>query len=212
MDAASADSCALQGTSRHAEAFGSLGVHVVEVRHGRAARALDGLIIPGGESTTLLNLMRGRAVVRGAARFHARGRCAVRYVRGGDPAGDARSIRPTQPSLGLLDATIRRNAYGRQVDSFEPRSRIDGCRDPSRRRRSSSARRASSSIGAEVEVLARCAASRYWCARGRLLAATFHPELTDDDSLQRMFVDMTKSMQVWITTNVKSSPRTGAAP
>ena len=96
-------------------------------------------------------------------------------------------VDPPQPSLGLLDVVVERNAYGRQVDSFEARAAT--------RRRStgpcaacSSARRASGRRGPAVEVLARLADEPVLVRQGRVLAATFHPELAADDRLHRRFL------------------------
>ena len=111
---------ALQGDfAAHAAAFRELG-QVREVRRVAELDGLAGLMIPGGESTTLLNLMRDEPWFEALRRFHDSG-----GVLAGTCAGAillAREVRPRQASLGLLDAVIERNAYGRQVDSFEAAS------------------------------------------------------------------------------------------
>ena len=109
---------ALQGDfAAHAAAFRDLGVPVREVRRVAELEGLSGLMIPGGESTTLLNLMRDEPWFEAMRRFHDEG-----GVLAGTCAGAillARDVRPRQRSLALLDAVIERNAFGRQVDSFE---------------------------------------------------------------------------------------------
>ena len=177
---------ALQGDfAAHAAAFRDLGVPVREVRRVAELEGLAGIMVPGGESTTLLNLMRDEPWFEALRRFHAEG-----GIVAGTCAGAillSRGVRPRQPSLGLLDAVIERNAWGRQVDSFE--ARVD----------------ATASLGGpmdavfiraprfralfpEVEVLARYAGEPVLVQQGRVVAATFHPELTRSRALHRHLV------------------------
>ena len=166
---------ALQGDfAAHAAAFHETGVEVREVRRVAQLDGLCGLMIPGGESTTLLNLMADEPWFDALRRFHAGG-----AVVAGTCAGAillAREVRPSQPSLGLLGATIERNAYGRQVDSFE--AQVDApalggaleavfIRAPRFR-----------ALDPEVEVLGRYAAEPVLVRHGNVVAGTFHPELT----------------------------------
>jgi 5'-phosphate synthase pdxT subunit len=177
---------ALQGDfEAHAAALRRVGAEVVEVRRVGELADLDGLVMPGGESTTLLNLMQDEPWFDGLRRFHARG-----GVLFGTCAGAillAREVRsPRQPSLGLLDAVVDRNAYGRQVDSFETRLAVPALgfevtgvfiRAPRFRQ-----------IGPGVEVLARYQDEPVLVRQGRILAATFHPEIAGDDRLHAWFV------------------------
>lgn len=178
---------ALQGGfAAHAEMVRRAGADPVEVRHPELA-GLAGLILPGGETTTLLNLMQDAPWFAELSAYHAAGgalwgTCAgaillSRKVRG-----------PEQPSLGLLDAEIERNAYGRQVDSFEVPLDLDGLggtiqavfiRAPRFTR-----------IGPEVEVLGRIEDQPVFVRQGRILAATFHPELSGDDRIHRCFIEL----------------------
>lgn len=166
---------ALQGGfAAHAAALREIGLEARELRRVRELEGLAGLVIPGGESTTLLNLMRDEPWFEALAAFHARG-----GVLAGTCAGAillSREVRPRQPSLALLDAVIERNAFGRQVDSFE--TRVDApalggaldavfIRAPRFR-----------ALFPEVEVLARHAGEPVLVRQGRVVAATFHPELT----------------------------------
>ena len=171
---------ALQGDfAAHAAAFRDAGAGAREVRRVSELDGLAGLVLPGGESTTLLNLMRDEPWFDALRAFHARG-----GVVSGTCAGAillSRDVRPRQPSLGLLDAVIERNAYGRQVDSFEASSR--------RQRRSARSTRVFiraprfRALGPEVEVLARYDGEPVLVRQGRVVAATFHPELTGSRAL-----------------------------
>ena len=166
---------ALQGGfAAHAAALREVGLEARELRRVRELAGLAGLVIPGGESTTLLNLMRDEPWFEALAAFHARG-----GVLAGTCAGAillSREVRPRQPSLALLDAVIERNAFGRQVDSFETRveapalgGALDAVFIRAPRFRA---------LFPEVEVLARHAAEPVLVRQGRVVAATFHPELT----------------------------------
>jgi len=178
---------ALQGDfAAHGEALRRVGARTCEVRRPDELQEIDGLIVPGGESTTLLKLMQDSPwferlrgfVADGGAVF---GTCAGAILL-------AKDVQPAQPSLGLLDVTIRRNAYGSQVDSFETDLEIEG-RERSFRAvfiRAPQFR----SIGEHVEVLARLNGEPVLVRQGKILAGTFHPELTNDDRLHREFVEL----------------------
>jgi 5'-phosphate synthase pdxT subunit len=166
---------ALQGDfAAHLHALREVGAEVREVRRVGELLGLAGLVLPGGESTTLLRHMEDEPWFDALVRFHQAG-----GVLFGTCAGAillARDVRPEQPSLGLLDAAVRRNAYGRQVDSFE--SVVDapslGGDLPALFIRAPRFER----LGPEVEVLATHGDEPVLLQQGRVLAATFHPELT----------------------------------
>ena len=173
---------ALQGDfGAHAAAFGEAGVRAREVRRVSELDGLPGLMIPGGESTTLLNLMRDEPWVEALRSFHDRG-----GVVAGTCAGAillSREVRPHQPSLGLLDAVIERNAFGRQVDSFEakveaapPIGPLDAVFIRAPRFRA---------LFPDVEVLGRHEGEPVLVRQGRVVAATFHPELTGSRALHQ---------------------------
>ncbi len=187
---------ALQGDfARHAAALGRCGVEAVEVRRPEELSEVDGLIIPGGESTTLLKLMDEWAFVPALEKFHAAGRpifgtCAGLIVL-------AREVEsPRQFSLGLIDVTVERNAYGRQRESFEASGTVtlDGRAHPLEMVfiRAPRIRR----VGAGVETLAEHHGEPVMARQGSVLVATFHPELTDDPAVHRYFCDVVSRARV----------------
>ncbi|HEX2483362.1 MAG TPA: pyridoxal 5'-phosphate synthase glutaminase subunit PdxT [Methylomirabilota bacterium] len=184
---------ALQGDfALHAEALRRAAVEPVEVRKPGALDDVDGLILPGGESTTLLHLMDAWDFEPAIRAFHASGRslfgtCAGLIVLAREVEG------PRQPSFGLVDVTVERNSYGRQRESFEAETRaaLGGGDDPLRMVfiRAPRIRRA----GPGVEVLARHGGDPVLAREGSVLVATFHPELTSDLTVHRYFCRMTEA-------------------
>ena len=179
---------ALQGDfAAHVGMLGQLGVETREVRRPAQLGGLNGLILPGGESTTLLNLMRDEPWFDELRRFHAQdgaifGSCAGAILV-------CREVQdPAQPSLGLLDAVVQRNGYGRQVDSFETDLEWVGHAGPLRAIFIRAPR--FRALGPEVEVLARLDGEPVLVQQGRILAGTFHPELTDDGRVHQHFVEL----------------------
>jgi len=174
---------ALQGDfAAHSAAFRDLGVPVREVRRVAELEGLAGLVIPGGESTTLLNLMRDEPWFEALHRLHDSG-----AILAGTCAGAillSREVRPRQPSLGLLDAVIERNAFGRQVDSFEARVTtapdLGGPMDAVFIRAPRFV-----ALFPDVKVLGRYRGEPVLVQQGRVIAATFHPELTRSRALHR---------------------------
>jgi pyridoxal 5'-phosphate synthase pdxT subunit len=183
---------ALQGDfALHARALEKCGAQVVEVRKPEQLADLDGLIIPGGESTTLLKLMDAWGFVPALEKFHADGRPIF-----GTCAGLILSARevsnPPQLSLGFIDVGVERNAYGRQRESFETagRARLDGREVPIEMVfiRAPRIRR----LGPAVETLATHGGEPVMARQGSVLVATFHPELTDDPTVHQYFCRMVK--------------------
>jgi 5'-phosphate synthase pdxT subunit len=176
---------ALQGDfEAHLRTLRDLGAPAREVRHAADLPGLRGLVIPGGESTTLLKLMAGEPWFDAIRAFHAHGGAILGTCAGAILL--AREVRPAQPSLGLLDAVIERNAWGRQVDSFEATlaaPELGGSlgaifiRAPRVR-----------AIGPGVAVLARHHGEPVLVQQGSLLAATFHPEIVGETRLHERFV------------------------
>ncbi len=182
---------ALQGAFlEHRAVLTGLGIESVEVRLPSHLEGLDGLILPGGESTTFAKLAVSfklmeplREMARSVPMF---GTCAGLVFMAKDCGRD-------QPLLGTMDIVVERNAFGRQVDSFEADLLIKGLgekpfhvvfiRAPVVR-----------CVGPDVEVLAALEDGRIVAVRqGIMLAAAFHPELTDDDRMHRFFLDIVRA-------------------
>ena len=169
---------AVQGAFReHAATLRRLGAEVVEVRLPEQLDGLDGLVIPGGESTAITHLMRLYGLEDALRRFDGAvlGTCAGLILLGRD-------------HLGLVDVAVDRNAYGRQVASFEADLDLAGDDEPLRGVfiRAPRVREA----GAEVEVLAEHDGQPVLLRQGRFLVATFHPELTDDTRVHARFLEL----------------------
>jgi 5'-phosphate synthase pdxT subunit len=183
---------ALQGDfAMHAKALARCGVDAVEVRKPAELAGVDGLIMPGGESTTLLKLMDEWGFVPALEKFHAEGRpifgtCAGLILLARDVEA------PKQFSLGLIDVGVERNAYGRQRESFEARGEasLDGRKAPVEMVfiRAPRIRR----VGPGVETLARHGDEAVMARQGSILVATFHPELTDDPTVHEYFCAMVR--------------------
>lgn len=180
---------ALQGDfEAHARALRRVGAEPREVRRCHELYGLRGLIMPGGESTTLLNLMADEPWFDALREFHRHGgglfgTCAGAILL-------AREVRrPRQVSLGLLDAVIERNAYGRQRESFEASFEFS----PTATAIHGVFIRAPRlcELGAGVEVLGRLRDEPVLVRQGHVLAGTFHPELSASNVLHRFFVEMT---------------------
>jgi pyridoxal 5'-phosphate synthase pdxT subunit len=168
---------ALQGNFReHASMLRSLGAEAVEVRKPEQLDGLDGLVIPGGESTTFMRLMGLYGLDDAVRRFDRPvfGTCAGMIVLDRD-------------HLGLVDVGVRRNAFGRQVASFETDLALVGDEQPIH----AVFIRAPwiDDVGPNVEVLAEVDGRPVLAREGRFLVAAFHPELTGDTRLHQLFLD-----------------------
>ena len=179
---------ALQGAFReHRHAFERLGAEVVEVRLPRQLEGLAGVVIPGGESTTMAKLMRDYGLDRALVEFHRAGgalwgTCAGAIALAADIVGF-----PHQPRLGLMDLSVVRNDYGRQVASFEADLDVDGLAEPFHALFIRAPRIAR--MGAGVRALARYGGDVVAAVEGRLMATVFHPELLGDDRVHALFLD-----------------------
>jgi 5'-phosphate synthase pdxT subunit len=177
---------AIQGDySAHAEALRESGAEPVEVRKPEQLAGLDGLILPGGESTTMLKFLEKRHFFDRLVEF-----CLSKPVFG-TCAGTillAREVRnPPQRSLAVLDAVVERNAYGRQIDSsiFTAETELRG--GPLEMVFIRAPRIVDTGTG--VEILARRDGSPTLIKKGMVMAATFHPELSHDRRVHRLFVE-----------------------
>jgi pyridoxal 5'-phosphate synthase pdxT subunit len=177
---------ALQGDfEAHGSALAEAGAEPVEVRTKEQLQSVDGLVIPGGESTTMLKLLHLEDLMQPLREFGARkpvfGTCAGAILLATQVSN------PLQESLGLMDIDVERNGYGRQLDSriveLEPEGLGGGdleavfIRAPIIRR-----------VGEGAHVLARYGADPVLVEQGRHMVATFHPELTRDPRIHRHFV------------------------
>ena len=181
---------ALQGAfSAHADILGTLGVRVVEVRLPRDLESVDALVMPGGESTTMSQLLESSGLFdairsRIASGMPVMGTCAGLILL----ATDVLDGRSDQRSFAALDVTVRRNAYGRQIDSFEAEVAVDGLDAPF----TAVFIRAPQieAVGPGVRTLANYGGAPVVVATDRILGMAFHPELTGDTRLHHMFVEM----------------------
>ena len=196
MSAARIGVLALQGDFReHLAALRDIGVVAVPVRRSGELDAVDGLVIPGGESTTMSHLLRELDLLeplraRLAAGLPAYGACAGMIMLASEILDAGVGGREAVP-LGGIDITVRRNAFGRQVDSFEGDVAFVGFDDPVHAVfiRAPWVER----VGSGVEVLARAAGHPVAVRQGAVLATAFHPEMTGDRRIHRLFVDMVNS-------------------
>jgi pyridoxal 5'-phosphate synthase pdxT subunit len=181
---------ALQGDVReHIRALEDAGATPVQVRYAQELNDVDALVLPGGESTTIGKLLDRFGLLdpvreRALAGMPLYGTCAGAILMANEISGDE----DAPHRLALMDVTVRRNAYGRQVDSFEGDldiPELDGAfravfiRAPVIER-----------IGDDVEVLARWQDHPVLVRQGHLLASTFHPEMTGDNRVHELFLEM----------------------
>ena len=182
----------LQGDfAAHGAALERAGAEPVYVRHAGQFAGLDGLVIPGGESTTMLKLLRYDGLMAPLEEFARRkpvfGTCAGAILMASEVSA------PAQESLGLMDIAVERNGYGRQVDSrvtsIEPDAEFERRTAPGKLEavfiRAPIIRR----VGNGAQVLARYAGDPVLVEQGRHLAATFHPELSADLRVHRLFLE-----------------------
>ena len=177
---------ALQGDfEAHGKALARAGAEAVEVRSAQDLVEVDGLVIPGGESTTMMKLLAEEKLLEPVREFGGRrpifGTCAGAILLASDVQN------PPQPSLGLMDIGVERNGYGRQLDSRITSLRPAGMekdleavfiRAPIIRR-----------VGKGAHVLATYQGDPVLVEEGRHLVATFHPELTDDPRIHLIFLN-----------------------
>ena len=179
---------ALQGDVReHLRILDELGVEAIPVKNPDSLESVDALVIPGGESTTIgkLSVRFGlieplrKAVEAGLPTY---GTCAGLIFLGASlTEGD-------QPLLGVLDVVVRRNAFGRQIDSFEADLDVAGLDEPFH----AVFIRAPwvEKVGAEVEILANVGEHPVMVRQSNIIASSFHPELTGDGRIHQLLLDM----------------------
>lgn len=170
------------GFEAHLSMLKELGAEVTEVRTPEDLDGLDGLVVPGGESTTIVKGIESAGLAPAIRAHHERGGAVLGTCAGMIVCDDAH--------LGLLDATARRNAFGRQLASFEADVEVEGLGDEPLRGvfiRAPWVER----WGPDVEVLASYGEHPVAVREGNVLACAFHPELTDDSRLHALFMAMT---------------------
>jgi 5'-phosphate synthase pdxT subunit len=182
---------ALQGAfARHAAVLSRLDAEPLEVRTPHHLDRVDAFVLPGGESTTMSMLLESSGLFdplaqRVAGGMPAFGTCAGMILLGAEILGG----RPDQGCLGAVDITVRRNAFGRQVDSFEADLSIDGIGGGGRFHAVFIRAPYVERTGAGVTVLASIDGRPVLCRQGAVLVAAFHPELVGDDRLHRLFLE-----------------------
>jgi 5'-phosphate synthase pdxT subunit len=179
---------AVQGDfAAHAAMLARLGVESVEVRTPEDLSGCTGLILPGGESTTQLQFLREEGLYDAIKKFAADGRAVLGTCAGAILLA-SEVLQPAQSSLGILDMTVLRNGYGRQIASdifFGPSKLTEEpmemvfIRGPVIER-----------TGPGVEILAEYAGKAALVQKGRIMAATFHPELTGDTTVHEHFLKL----------------------
>ena len=168
----------------HRKALEKAGARAIEVRTAEQLAQSDGLIIPGGESTTMLKLLDLENLTEAVRKFGESkpiyGTCAGAILL-------AREVtRPSQASLDLMDIAVERNGYGRQIDSRIAKVAVNGggefeavfIRAPIIRK-----------VGPDARILASYQGDPVWVEQGRHMVTTFHPELTDDSRVHQRFVE-----------------------
>jgi len=181
---------ALQGAvAEHIRSLESAGAEAVAVKRVQQLEELQGLVIPGGESTTIGKLMRNYGFMEAIKDFSAQGKplfgtCAGLIVLADEIEGQE------DAHLRLMDMTVARNAFGRQQESFETDLDVKGIDEPVRAVfiRAPLIKK----VGASVDVLSTYRDEIVTARQGHLLAVSYHPELTDDYRLHAYFVDMVK--------------------
>lgn len=179
---------AIQGDyEAHAKALQRIGEHATFVRKPEDLEGLRGVILPGGESTTHLKVMKEEGLFDALKEFSADGGALFGTCAGAIML--AREVHgPAQESLGLLDVSVLRNGYGRQVasDVHMGKTKLNDAplemvfiRAP-----------IIESVGATVQILGEDGGSPVLVRQGKILASTFHPELTEDSSIHQYFVDV----------------------
>ena len=180
---------ALQGAFRkHMDMIRKIGAEGVEIRSARDLDLIDGLIIPGGESTVITKLMIKNGIVKPVLErvnsgMGLYGTCAGMILMA------KKNENSELPLLNLMDITVKRNAYGRQIDSFEASFNVKDMPDKPFTGIFIRAPKITA-YSDEVDVLAEFDGIPVLIREGKLLASSFHPELTDDSRIHKLFLSM----------------------
>lgn len=181
---------ALQGAFKsHIDAFARCGVTANEVRTAPQLEDCTALVVPGGESSTMANLFKTFELIdplraKLAIDMPVMGTCAGMILM----ANSISDGQPNQLCFDAIDIAVRRNGYGRQIDSFETDLAVAAIGDPPIRAVFIRAP-VVEKIGPDVEVLAELDDVPVLCRQGNIVVSSFHPELTDDDRIHQLFLD-----------------------
>ncbi len=179
---------ALQGAFReHKQMFEKLGENVTEVRFPEHLEGLNGLVIPGGESTTMARLIQTYKFDKALPAFYKNGGAIWGTCAGAIAISKEIVGYPDQPRLNLMDIALERNAYGRQVASFETTVGVESFDTPFHVIFIRAPRIAR--VGENVKVLATYKDDPIMVQQDKLMATVFHPELTDDSRIHRYFLE-----------------------
>ncbi|WP_096186104.1 pyridoxal 5'-phosphate synthase glutaminase subunit PdxT [Evansella halocellulosilytica] len=185
---------ALQGAVReHVKALEAPDVNVKVIKKASELNDIDGLVFPGGESTTMRKLIDKYDFFEALKKFAEKGKpmfgtCAGAILMANELVGQA------QPHLAVMDIKVERNAFGRQRESFEVNLSVHGVGEnfPAVFIRAPIIQK----VGADVEVIAECDGEVVAARQGPFLACSFHPELTDDYRMHQFFVKMVRECQI----------------
>ncbi len=185
---------ALQGdVLEHLRALWRCGANAVPVKTREQLESVDGIVIPGGESTTIGKLLARFDLLEPLRKLILEGLPAFGTCAGMILLSTELDQEREQPLLGVLELRTRRNAFGRQVDSFDVRLEIDGIEGGPMDVSFIRAPWVEAVLADDIEVLAEVAGRPVIVARGHVLAAAFHPEVTGDDRLHARFVEMVRA-------------------
>jgi 5'-phosphate synthase pdxT subunit len=182
----------LQGDfEAHRKIIEKLGVKSIVVKNPSDLKAIDGLIIPGGESTTITKLLFRHDLVKPIIEFHASGKPIFGTCAGMILLSKNIESHPKQFRFGFIDISVARNAYGRQIDSFEEDITIPKLGKKPFRAVFIRAPKIAK-LGKGVESLAKHGREHVLARQGNILVGSFHPELTEDTRIHRYFIEMTR--------------------
>ncbi len=185
---------ALQGdVLEHLRALWRCGANAVPVKTREQLESVDGIVIPGGESTTIGKLLARFDLLEPLRKLILEGLPAFGTCAGMILLSTELDQEREQPLLAVLELRTRRNAFGRQVDSFDVRLEIDGIEGGPMDVSFIRAPWVEAVLADDIEVLAEVAGRPVIVARGQVLAAAFHPEVTGDDRLHARFVEMVRA-------------------
>ncbi len=182
------------GFDKHIESLNDLGVETVKIREASELKGLDGLVIPGGESTTIIRLLKNFGIYEILRDMIKNGLPVFGTCAGMILLSRGIISHDNQETLGLMNFKVSRNDYGRQMDSFETELRVKGIGEDLIQAVFIRAPRITE-ISSSIEVLSEYNGSPVIVRENNMLAASFHPELTDDRRIHSLFISMIKNKE-----------------